>query len=91
MITETQKQQTRERIGQRIAALRKLRNWSQEELAHFAGMQRSHISRIEVGKYAPNIDTLQAIAEALDMTVDIIDPALSDLAPLKTLTPAKDN
>ncbi len=29
----------------------------------------------------------QAIAEALGMTVDIIDPALQDLAPLKRLTP----
>ena len=28
----------------------------------------------------------QAIAEALGMTVDIIDQRLSDLAPLRTLT-----
>ena len=35
---------------------------------------------------AVNIETLQAIAEALGMTVDIIDPDLQDLAPLKRLT-----
>jgi hypothetical protein len=29
---------------------------------------------------------VQAIAEALGMTVDIIDPKLADLAPLKRLT-----
>jgi hypothetical protein len=31
--------------------------------------------------------TIQQIAEALGMTVDIIDPGLQDLAPLKRLTP----
>ena len=30
---------------------------------------------------------IQQIAEALGMTVDIIDPGLQDLAPLKQLTP----
>lgn len=38
-----------------------------------------------MGKYTVTLDTLQAIAEALGMTVDIIDPKLADLAPLKTL------
>jgi hypothetical protein len=31
--------------------------------------------------------TIQQIAEALGMTVDITDQALQDLAPLKRLTP----
>lgn len=85
-MTEEQKQATRERIGLRIAALRKLAGLSQEQLSERAGLQRTHISRIEAGKYAANIDTLQAIAEALGMTVDIVDTALADLAPLKKLT-----
>ena len=41
----------------------------------------------EAGKYAVTLETIQAIAEALGMTVDIIDPGLQDLAPLKRLTP----
>lgn len=81
------KEETRERIGQRVKALRLLADLSQDELAQRAGLQRTHIGRIEGGKYAVNIETLQAIAEALGMTVDIIDPALQDLAPLKRLTP----
>ena len=85
-MTEEQKQQTRDRIGQRIATLRKLAGMSQEQLSERAGLQRTHVSRIEAGKYAVNIETLQAIAEALGMTVDIIDPKLADLAPMKTLT-----
>jgi transcriptional regulator with XRE-family HTH domain len=80
------KEETRTRIGQRVKALRLLADLSQDELAHRAGLQRTHIGRIEGGKYAVNIETLQAIAEALGMTVDIIDPALQDLAPLKRLT-----
>lgn len=79
------KQQTRDRIGLRIVALRKLAGLSQEELAGRAGLQRTHISRIEAGKYAVTLETIQAIAEAFGMTVDIIDTALADLAPLKKL------
>jgi transcriptional regulator with XRE-family HTH domain len=84
-MTEEQKQQTRERIGRRIAALRKLAGLSQEQLSERAGLQRTHVSRIEAGKYAVTLETIQAIAEGLGMTVDIIDPALADLAPLKRL------
>jgi transcriptional regulator with XRE-family HTH domain len=85
-MTDEQKQATRDRIGQRIADLRKLAGMSQEQLAAKAGLQRTHISRIEAGKYAVTLETVQAIAEALVMTVDIIAPALADLAPLKRLT-----
>jgi len=85
-MTEEQKQQTRDRIGQRIATLRKLAGMSQEQLSERAGLQRTHVSRIEAGKYAVTLETIQAIAEALGMTVDIIDPGLQDLAPLKRLT-----
>ena len=85
-MTDEQKQQTRDRIGLRIASLRKLKEWSQQELAERAGLQRTHISRIEAGKYAVTLETIQAIAEALGMTVDIVDGRLRDLAPLRVLT-----
>lgn len=84
-MTDEQKQQIRDRIGLRIVTLRKLAGWSQEELARRADLDRGHISRIEAGKYAITIETLQAIAEAFSMTVDIIDPRLRDLAPLNVL------
>lgn len=88
-MTDEKKQQTRERIGNRIAALRKLAGMTQEDLALRAGIQRTHLGRIEAGKYAVNLETLQAIAEALYMTVDVVDTALANLAPLKKLTPPK--
>jgi transcriptional regulator with XRE-family HTH domain len=86
-MTDEQKQQVRERIGGRVATLRKLKGMTQEQLAQAAGLQRTHVSRIEAGKYAVTLDVIQAISEALGMTVDIIDPSLTDLAPLKRLTP----
>ncbi len=85
-MTDEQKQATRDRIGQRIAALRKLAGWSQEQLSERAGLQRTHVSRIEAGKYAVTLETIQAIAEAFGMTVDIVDTSLSGLAPLSKLT-----
>lgn len=84
-MTDEQRQQLRDRIGLRVVALRKMRGWSQQELADRAGLQRTHVGRIEAGKYAVTLETIQAIAEALQMTVDIIDPALQDLAPLKRM------
>ena len=86
-MTDEQRQQLRDRIGLRVVALRKMRGWSQQELADRAGLQRTHVGRIEAGKYAVTLETIQAIAEALDMTVDITDPRLQDLAPLHILTP----
>jgi transcriptional regulator with XRE-family HTH domain len=84
-MTDEQKKQTRDRIGLRIYRLRTLKEWSQEELARRAGLQRSHVSRIEAGKYAVTLETVESIAEAFGMTVDIIDEGLKDLAPLKRL------
>ena len=85
-MTDEQKQQTRERIGQRIAAMRSVAGLTQTQLADKAGMQRSHISRIEAGSLAVTLESIEAIAQALGMTVDLIDPRLADLAPLKVLT-----
>lgn len=81
-MTSEEKQLTRDRIGQRIAALRKQQGLTQEELAIRAGLQRTHIGRIEAGRYAVTLETVQAIAQALGMTVDIVDPRLEGLAKL---------
>lgn len=80
------KEQTRQRIGLRIATLRKQAGLTQEQLAERAGLQRTHIWRIETGKYAVTVEVLQAIAEALDMTVDIVDTRLEGLNRMTVLT-----
>ena len=84
-MNEEMKQQVRGRIGNRIAALRKKAGLTQEELALRAGLQRTHVGRIESGRYAVTLEVVQAIAEALGMTVDIIDPRLEGLDQLKQL------
>ena len=61
-----------------------LRMW---ELADRAGLTRQHIGRIEKGELVSvAYVTIQQIAEALSMTVDIVDGRLRDLAPLRMLT-----
>ena len=66
------KEQERQRIGQRIADLRKAKGMTQQDLADMTGNQRNHISRIESGKYSVGFDTLQTIAEQFGMKVDIV-------------------
>lgn len=85
-MTDEQKQQVRDRIGLRIASLRKMQGLNITQLADLAGIQRAHLSRIEAGKYAVTIETIEAIAQALGMTVDIVDERLRDLAPVRVLT-----
>ena len=80
------KEQHAERIGKRIAALRKLEGISQQELADRAGLTRQHIGRIEKGELVSvAYVTIQQIAEAMGMTVDIVDPRLEGLSPMKRL------
>jgi transcriptional regulator with XRE-family HTH domain len=42
---------------------------SQQQLAETVGTSHSQISRIESGRHRTNLDTLQRIAKALDLTV----------------------
>ena len=51
------------------------------------GFIRQRIGRIEKGELVSvAYVTIQQIAEALGMTVDIVDERLRDLAPLRVLT-----
>ena len=80
------KEQAAQRMGQRSTALRMLEGICQQELADRAGLTRQHIGRIEKGELVSvAYVTIQQIAEALGMTVDMVDPKLADLAPLKVM------
>ena len=72
-MTDEQRQQQRERIGQRVADLRKAAGMTQRQLGEACGLQNSHIARIEKGRYSVGFDTLQAIAESLGCTVDFLE------------------
>lgn len=63
---------TREKIGDRIAAIRKAKGLTQVQLSELTGLDRVNISKIECGKYNVSIDLLNKICEALGAKLDIV-------------------
>lgn len=61
----------RKRLGERIKRLREQHGFSQDRLAAKAGIGRITLSRIETGhEQSPRFDTLERIAEALDVGLE---------------------
>jgi transcriptional regulator with XRE-family HTH domain len=54
-------------LGARIAGLRAIKNWSQQELAERAGISRGFLSEIETGKSMPSFEILLKVAAAFDV------------------------
>ena len=61
----------RDDIGKKIAAIRKDKKWSQDDLALHSGVGKAHIGRIELGRYSVGVDTLEKICDALDVTIEL--------------------
>ena len=55
------------RLGRRLSDLREKRGLSQTQLADMAEIGRAHLSQIENGAVAARVDTLYAMAKALEM------------------------
>ncbi|WP_138512795.1 helix-turn-helix domain-containing protein [Maricaulis alexandrii] len=58
------------RLAANMKRLRKERGWSQEDLAHEAGLHRTYISQLERCKKAPTIVSLEQIVRALGVGFD---------------------
>jgi transcriptional regulator with XRE-family HTH domain len=58
------------RLGRRLSDLREKRGLSQTQLADMAGIGRAHLSQIENGAVSAKIDTLHALAQALDLKLE---------------------
>ena len=58
-------------IGDEIRRWRKYRGISKKELSKRTGCTQCHISRLENGKQAPTINTLEIIAYALGCDLNI--------------------
>jgi len=56
-------------FGERVRELRLLRGLSQEELAFRAGVHRTYLSGIERGVRNPSLKNINAIAEAMGITL----------------------
>ena len=61
----------RKRIGQRLRELREAKGMSARELAFMTRIDPSNFSKIEQGKHAVGVDTLNKIAYYLDAEVQI--------------------
>jgi transcriptional regulator with XRE-family HTH domain len=57
------------KLGRRLSELREKRGLSQTQLADMAEIGRAHLSQIENGAVAARIDTLRAIAQALELSL----------------------
>src|SRR5271154_2789259 len=54
-------------IGDRLRALREVKQFSQGEIEKRTGLLRCYISRVENGHTVPAIDTLEKLARALEV------------------------
>ena len=63
-------------FGKRVRDLRIIKGLSQEELANLAGLHRTYISSVELGKRNISLKNIQALADALNVS-------FSDLFPYK--------
>ena len=45
------KEETRRRIGQELAEIRKSQHLTQQDIADMTGLQRSNVARVEQGRY----------------------------------------
>jgi transcriptional regulator with XRE-family HTH domain len=57
----------RQRLGSNVKRLRLAMGLSQEDFAHRAGVHRTYISDIELGKRNPTIEIVEQLAGALDV------------------------
>jgi len=56
-------------LGRRIRELRTAKGWRQIDLAEEAGINENYISDLEIGKKEICLRTMQAIADAFDLTL----------------------
>lgn len=62
-------------LGLNIQEARRSEGFSQETLAHRAGIDRGYIGKIENARHAATIDMIEAIAEALGVEAqDLLKP-----------------
>lgn len=58
-------------IGNRIKNLRITKGWNQNDLASKSGLSQQTISKVEKGIFAPTLDILNKIADALNAEITI--------------------
>jgi transcriptional regulator with XRE-family HTH domain len=64
-------------VARQIRVLREQQNLSQQALAETSGMSRNTLSLLERGKTSPTLDTLQKLADALQVDIGAFFKGLS--------------
>ena len=59
-------------LGARIRYLRQQKNWSMEDLALEAEINRNYLCDLERGSRNPNVNVLNRIAKALDINLSTL-------------------
>ena len=58
----------RDVLARNLKEARAVRNWSQEELAHRAGIDRTYVSSLERCRYSAAIGVVDQVAKALGLS-----------------------
>jgi transcriptional regulator with XRE-family HTH domain len=66
----TKNTQSMENISESVRTYRTKMGWSQLELANRAGLDRKTVNRVENGRYAPSVETLLLVGDALGVSVN---------------------
>src|SRR5262249_10819539 len=64
-----QRRAVRARVGRMVRELRRLRGWSQEELAERANSSTKHVGSVERGQVDVGLDALANLARALSVNI----------------------
>lgn len=70
-------------IAQQVRLLRERQKYSQETLAKASGLSRNTLSLIERGQTSPTLDTLQRIADGLNVDIGALFQEVSRQSPVK--------
>lgn len=74
---------------QELKRLRKERDWSQVRLAKESGIDRATINQAEGGKRSPTIETLEKLADALEVEVADFFPKAQTALPFEVVPPQR--
>jgi transcriptional regulator with XRE-family HTH domain len=66
----TKNTQSMENISESVRTHRTKKGWSQLELANRAGVDRKTVNRVENGRYAPSVETLLLVGDALGVSMN---------------------
>jgi transcriptional regulator with XRE-family HTH domain len=72
MVKEHEKEHIKYQFGEKIRTIRERRGLTLREVALKAGVSESLVSQIERNKVSPAIDTLLALADALDLDLEYL-------------------